>query len=57
MANYQQLRKTAQINHCLNRQTARHEPGTRTVPICPALYRFVPRICKKLRFLAKKLIN
>ena len=38
-------------------ETARHEPGTRTVPICPALYRFVPRNCKKLRFLAKKLIN
>ena len=38
-------------------ETARHEPGSRTVPVCPALYRFFPRKSKKLRYLAKKLIN
>ena len=35
----------------------RHEPGSRTVPVCAALYRFMPRKSKKLRFLVKKLIN
>ena len=42
----------------IKNETARHEPGSRAVPVCPALFRFMPRKSKKSRFLGqKKLFN